>query len=247
MASLRGECSPAAQFSRNSTLRSSTGRMQAKLPGSERFRFHNSTEDLPAAGCEILRTPLARRQSGAAQPASVSEPDGRCTPDPLRKSQLWTPKLSERRRRAKIPISKQTSRVLNNTNVELSAETIEFIQNETSYVNTICKDYIAPVVPVDQRKSETSRQNLHPNLSIHVKGCRKQAVPVACPKIARTQTEMEPGERSGLDGSEPAPVSSPEQNWMNLKNRYGSSGTPSPVQKRPSMENVWVRQDDTQK
>lgn len=200
MASLRGNYSTTTPFCRQSTLRASTGALKRpKLPGSERFRFHGSAEDLPCGPRDVVDSMASGR-----------------TPDPIRRCQSPTP--SERqRRRAKIVISKQTSRVLNNTNTELSADAVEYVQDDASRVDGICREYVETEMTRDVGR------------------------PVPAVRIGRW---IDRNRARQIHPSDPEPDGDTEQNWMHLRNRYGRSGTTSPTQHPPDAGSVWVRRDD---
>lgn len=121
-----------------------------KLPGTERFRFTRSSEDLHCNSSKItsginissshLLTPSATQSFYPADPRwprNDSPRYGNLTTSGLCRTNASARQSSTCHRRPIIPISKQTSRVLNNTNAALSAETIDLICNDTSNLNNM--------------------------------------------------------------------------------------------------------------
>lgn len=143
------KCPSVSPFERNSSRRSSTGTLkQPRLPRSDRFRFISSSS-------ENLSFEAVPSTSPISKPRSLIHTKQRCYPDSARPKTVNG--RSEHRRKPIIPISRQTCRVLNNTNVELSADTIEYIHNETANIDRICMDYITINPPNSSHSVEMNK------------------------------------------------------------------------------------------
>lgn len=115
-------------FPRNTLMRASTGNLkQPRLPGSEKFKFARSGGKPVTSSVRASTLPPGRK----------SQMINSCTGATLLSSYTF----SNSKRKPILPISRNTSRVLNNTNVELTADTVEIVNNVDNRVAANCQKY----------------------------------------------------------------------------------------------------------